>query len=142
MSWVLPYKQIRRAIGIEWPGYMIHESGSWSPHRNQWVFLPRRCSKEPYNETKDESKGCNVLITANPEFSDINVVNVGSPSPTHGYSSFKFIPGSNDEAIVALRTMEFQGTTASFIMAFRINGEMLMDETLISNMKFEGLEFI
>ncbi|XP_077301016.1 apyrase [Arctopsyche grandis] len=140
--WVDQYKKIRKSIGIDWPGYMIHESGAWSPHHNRWVFLPRRCSQESYNETKDESKGCNYLITADPNFSDRKVTLVGKPIPTHGFSSFKFIPGSDDDAIVALRTMEYQGTTSTFISAFRMNGDMLMEETFVSNVKYEGIEFI
>jgi len=67
---------------------------------------------------------------------------IGKNIPTHGYSSFKFIPGTEDEAIVALKTMEHQGTTSTFITAFRINGDILLEETLISNMKYEGIEFI
>lgn len=74
--WVEQYKKVRKAIGIDWPGYMIHESGAWSAHHNRWFFLPRRCSFESYNETKDESKGCNYLITADPSFSEIKVVTV------------------------------------------------------------------
>jgi len=75
-DWVKAYKKVRAAIGIDWPGYMIHESGAWSSYKNCWVFLPRRCSFEIYNETKDEVKGCNYLITADPDFGDIKFTKV------------------------------------------------------------------
>lgn len=53
---------------------MIHESGVWSDIHKSWFFLPRRCSKERYNETKDEVMSCNVLLTANEDFSDVKVL--------------------------------------------------------------------
>lgn len=46
LNWVENYKSIRSAMGIQWPGYMIHESGMWSNAHKKWFFLPRRCSKE------------------------------------------------------------------------------------------------
>lgn len=45
-NWENHFKKLREAIGIKWPGYMIHESAVWSPIHRKWYFLPRRCSKE------------------------------------------------------------------------------------------------
>lgn len=67
---------MREAIGIYWPGYMIHESGVWSDVHRKWFFLPRRCSKEQYNESLDERRGCNVLLSADTNMYDVNVVEV------------------------------------------------------------------
>ncbi|KAG6450291.1 hypothetical protein O3G_MSEX006456 [Manduca sexta] len=71
LPWVNQYKSIRSSIGIHWPGYMIHESGVWSPHNQMWYFLPRRCSHESYNETKDELMGCNYMMMADSNFNYI-----------------------------------------------------------------------
>lgn len=54
---------------------MIHESGAWSDIHQKWFFLPRRCSKEQYNETKDESMSCNVMLIADETFMNIKVIN-------------------------------------------------------------------
>lgn len=70
------YNKVRAAIGIHWPGYMIHESGAWSNVHQKWFFLPRRCSKEPYNESLDEHRGCSVLISTTADITDIKVVKV------------------------------------------------------------------
>lgn len=56
LNWVENYQKLRTAISIEWPGYVLHESGCWSPIHRKWYFLPRRCSKERYNETKVRPK--------------------------------------------------------------------------------------
>lgn len=55
---------------------MIHESALWSTIHKRWFFLPRRCSKESYNETLDEHRGCSVLITANEDLYDVKVTQV------------------------------------------------------------------
>ncbi|XP_076163305.1 apyrase-like [Ptiloglossa arizonensis] len=142
LNWISNYEQLRRAIDIEYPGYMIHESGTWSDIHKRWFFLPRRCSYERYNGTKDELMSCNVLLIADENFVDIEVVKIGNLTPMRGFSSFKFIPGSQDSVIVALKTEEYRGQTATYIMAFTIQGVILMSEIKVVDKKFEGLEFI
>lgn len=61
---------------------------------------------------------------------------------SRGFSSFKFIPGTNDQVIIALRTEELEGKTATYITAFRTDGYVLLEDVLVSDMKYEGLEFI
>ena len=67
---------------------------------------------------------------------------VGNIIPTHGFSSFKFIPGSSDGVIVAIRSEEDNGATATYIMGFDITGKILLPETKIADKKYEGFEFI
>jgi soluble calcium-activated nucleotidase 1 len=122
---------------------MLHESVVWAPERNRWYFLPRRCSTERYNETLDEHKGCNYLISADELFADIKVVKIGELRPTRGFSSFKFIPGTDDSIILALKTEEVSGTTATYVTIFDINGKIYMDDIKIpTDYKYEGIEFI
>lgn len=145
LNWVNNFKALRASIGIEWPGYMIHESGEWSNELKRWVFLPRRCSKDRYNETRDEHMGCKYLILADESFHSVKPIELklDNVPETHGFSSFKFLPSSDDRIIVALSTEELNGRTSSFISAFRITGEVVMPETRIpTSYKFEGLEFI
>lgn len=52
---------------------MIHESGVWSDHHKRWFFLPRRCSKEQYNEKTDIFMSCNVLLVADEHFKEVKV---------------------------------------------------------------------
>uniref|UniRef100_A0A1L8DXM0 Apyrase n=1 Tax=Nyssomyia neivai TaxID=330878 RepID=A0A1L8DXM0_9DIPT len=144
LNWVGSFKAIRSAMDITWPGYMIHESGMWSQLHRRWYFLPRRCSKEPYNETRDEFMGCNALIECEEYFKTVRVIPNGDTSkPTHGFSSFKFIPGTDDRVIVALKTEELKGKTSTFITAFTTSGKTLLPEERIpTDYKFEGIEFI
>lgn len=67
---------------------------------------------------------------------------IGDVVPNHGYASFKFIPGTNDTIITAIKTQEEESVTATFITVFTINGDIIYPETKISDLKFEGFEFI
>lgn len=143
INWIKNFKALRLALSIKWPGYMIHESGVWSNEHKKWFFLPRRASKDKYNDTRDEHMGCNMLLSTNDSFSNIKVTEVGKLIPTHGFSSFKFIPGTHDNIIVALKTEELNGSTSTYIMAFTVDGKVLMaEEKIPTNLKYEGLEFI
>lgn len=141
VNWVKEYNRLREAIGIYWPGYMIHESGVWSDVHRKWFFLPRRCSKEQYNESLDERRGCNVLLSADTNMYDVSVVELSTKN-IRGFSSFKFVPSSNDHVIVALKTEELEGKTATYITAFTIKGEIVLEDSFISDLKYEGIEFI
>ncbi|XP_040573817.1 soluble calcium-activated nucleotidase 1-like [Lepeophtheirus salmonis] len=144
ISWVDQFEAIRKVIGITDPGYITHEAVNWSPINNKWFFLPRKASTEEFDEEKDEIKGTNFLIKMNGD--DIEVIRVGNTeeieSPSHGYSSFKFIPGSEEKHILALKSEEHNGNTASYISVFDIMGKILMPEIQIADDKFEGIEFI
>merc|ERR1712226_499808 len=141
-DWTENYLAVRSAAGVVWPGYMIHEAVCWSPTRRRWVFLPRRIGKERYNDVADEHKGTNLLITADEEFSDIHVSRVGPLEPTHGFSSFKFVPGSKDDILVALKSEEVEGKSATYLTVITMEGRVLMEETKIGDKKFEGIEFV
>lgn len=142
INWVKEFNRLRESIGIYWPGYMIHESGCWSEVHRKWFFLPRRCSKEQYNDSLDERRGCNVLLSADSNMYDVSVVELKNHINTRGFSSFKFLPTSEDQIVIALKTEEVSGKTATYITAFTIKGEILLEDSFVSDLKFEGLEFI
>ena len=123
-------------------GYMIHESGVWSDHHDQWFFLPRRASTEKYEETPDERRATNLMFRASADFENILMSRIGPFNPTHGFSSFKFVPDTNDNVIVALKSEEDNGKISSYIMAFTLDGDIILDETKIGDHKYEGVEFI
>ncbi|XP_029513635.1 soluble calcium-activated nucleotidase 1 isoform X2 [Oncorhynchus nerka] len=141
-NWVPKYNLLRSAAGIEPPGYLIHESAAWSDSLQRWFFLPRRASKERYDETADERRAANLVLSCSPDFKDVTVNRVGPINPTHGFSSFKFVPNTDDQIMVALKSEEDAGKIASYIMAFTLDGQILLPETKIGDVKYEGLEFI
>ncbi|KAM4750971.1 soluble calcium-activated nucleotidase 1b isoform 2-T2 [Anableps anableps] len=141
-NWVPYYNALRRAAGIKPPGYLIHESAAWSERLQRWFFLPRRASHEHYDEAADERRATNLLLSCPADFRHVTTQRVGPFNPTHGFSSFKFVPDTDDQVILALKSEEDAGRIATYIIAFTLDGRMLMPETKIGDVKYEGLEFI
>jgi len=141
-NWRSVYEGVKIALGIKSPGYVIHEAVMWSNVKRRWYFLPRRASHEKYDDQADERRATNVLLSCNESFEDFTVTTIGKLIPTHGFSSFKFVPGTGDNIIVALRSVEDQGHISTYIMVFKVDGTIIMDESFIENDKYEGIEFI
>lgn len=98
-----------------------------------------------YNETRDEHMGCNLLISANERFTNINTITMDplNANPTHGFSSFKFVPNTDDKIIVGIKSEELDGKTSTFITAFDNEGITILPEQRIdTDLKYEGIEFI
>eukprot|EP01053_Blabericola_migrator_P002053 Blabericola_migrator_1__2052@NODE_1562_length_4269_cov_136_374108_g173_i2_p2_GENE_NODE_1562_length_4269_cov_136_374108_g173_i2NODE_1562_length_4269_cov_136_374108_g173_i2_p2_ORF_typecomplete_len464_score64_77Apyrase/PF06079_11/6_1e101_NODE_1562_length_4269_cov_136_374108_g173_i217523143 len=144
VDWTSNYEKLRVATGTQFPGYMIHEAVNWSPSRHRWVFLPRRMSTEPYEEEADESRGSNKILIADESFEEIKVIDVQYPEkfPERGFSSFKFVPGTDDEVLIALRTAENAtlGTQNTYLSIINIHGNVIMPESKIADAKYEGIE--
>jgi len=152
LDWRLQYSELRRAAGIDAPGYLIHESAVWSNHSGRWLFLPRRASKQPYDEVLDEQRGTNILLTANSDFSNVTKSLVGLVVKTHGFSSIKLLPlpakvkmqPEGSEIAIALKSEENNDIVSTYVTVFRIpDGHILLPETQISSKhKYEGIEFV
>jgi soluble calcium-activated nucleotidase 1 len=154
VNWTDQYSFVRNALGCKSPGYVIHEAIRWSPQMRKWVFMPRRISKEKYDDEKDEKRGSNKVVIVDESFTNTKIVEVkmANKDGLHGFSSFAFVPGTNDRHAIALRSVEEDCATddldvckqRSYIVIFDImTGEVLMDEVKIKeNMKFEGIEFV
>jgi len=142
ISWVEVYEALRQATDTQAPGYLIHEAVRFNPFNRRWYFLPRRASKEMYNDMLDQRRGANMVISTDEFFEDIKVSQVGELITTHGFSAFAFVPYRENE-VIALKTEEVDGTIATYITMFDLDdGTELLPETKIGDVKFEGIEFL
>lgn len=141
IDWRSVYNRLREVTGTLFPGYLIHEAVHYSPELDTWVFAPRRVSVKPYDENEDETRGSNKVLLVSGNLRKVRVVHVGKNIPTHGFSSIKAIPGRPKE-LVALKSEENSGRLKTYVMVFTLDGEILMDEQLVEDDKFEGLAFI
>lgn len=156
VNWTAQYNFVREKIGAASPGYMINEAVLWSQHLRKWVFLPRRISSEMYDEVKDERMGANKIIFVDEGFTSVEVVDIKFPNndPLHGFSTFAFVPGTEDRHAFAVRSVEEDCVGGdeslckqrSYFTVFDvITGDVLMDEEQINvdmDVKFEGVEFV
>ena len=105
------------------------------------MFLPRRFSRNAYDEGMDENLGTNIMITADASFQTLKMVNINLDAKgmdgLHGFSSFAFVPGTGDQHAVALRSVEENCTgdddevchQRSYVIVFDTDtGEVLMQE--------------
>ncbi|PAV56999.1 hypothetical protein WR25_01857 isoform B [Diploscapter pachys] len=117
INWKDVFIRVRAAIGIQYPGYMIHEAVQWSDVHGKWFFLPRRASNDTYSEEADETRGTNYMVVGNEKLTQFNAVRIDTDGNTRkGYSAFQFIPGTKDSLIVALKSEEKDGKpVASYI---------------------------
>jgi soluble calcium-activated nucleotidase 1 len=142
LDWSKNFDKMAEALGIHLPGYVVHEAAGWSDTLQKWIFMPRKVSKEKFDEVMDENAGSNVVLLADENFDDIQVTHIGALVPSHGFASFKFIPGTDNQMIVALKSLETQDMAETYIMAFDLQGNVLMEETKFADQKFEGVEFL
>jgi soluble calcium-activated nucleotidase 1 len=154
MDWTQQFNFVREQLGATSPGYTINEAINWSPLLKKWIFAPRRVSSVAYQDVLDEKRGSNKVVLVNEDFTQAQVVEVkmASKDGLHGFSSFAFIPNSNDRHVLALRSVEENCAgddldvckQRSYFVIFDVTtGEVLMDEVMIDDpMKFEGVEFV
>jgi soluble calcium-activated nucleotidase 1 len=144
LNWISNYESLRRAAGYPYPSYLLHESANWSSHHKKWFFLPRRASKEAYDEVLDENRCGNILIQADKHFKNIKITKIGELNTKRGFSAFRFIPNTQDYFIIATKTEEDPITKnmKSYITVFDIDGKVRLPDQLIGENKFEGIEFL
>uniref|UniRef100_C6FFU4 Apyrase n=1 Tax=Phlebotomus arabicus TaxID=578135 RepID=C6FFU4_9DIPT len=144
INWKSQYSKVKNAMGIPSSvGFVWHEAVNWSPRKNLWVFMPRKCTTEYFTALVEERTGCNQIITANEDFSQVKAIRINGPveDSASGFSSFKFIPGTQNNDILALKTIEKNGGTATYATVINIEGKTLLQEKWIINDKYEGVAF-
>lgn len=144
VNWRDNYVKVSQAVKITKPseGYMVHEAVGWNYSSNTWVIMPRRVAFTEYDDKADALKGSNHFFITDDSFSLITVERIGDLIPSHGFSSFKFLPHRPNE-VLALKSVETDDALESYIMVFDMStGNILMPETRVGPHKFEGVEFI
>jgi len=141
-NWEDIYNKLRVISGTTPPGYLLHEAVGWNPVNRRWYFFPRRVSFLPYDEELDEERCGNIGLWTDEEFKHVELIkDVGLFDKMHGFSTFKFLPFSTEE-IVVLKSQEKPQLT-TYIMVVNIKTkQILLEETKIANLKYEGIEFM
>lgn len=155
-DWTAKYQAVAKQAGVQFPGYLMHEAVLWSSLRREWIFLPRRRSEQAFSEEGNERKGWNGVVIANEDFTRFNSVlieGLKDESGLNGFSTARFVPGSAERLVVALRTVELEKNvsnalgkvreTASYLSVFDVlTGVVVLEEHKVSDMKYEGLVFL
>lgn len=152
--WDARYDAVAREAGVHFPGYLMHEAVLWSAQRREWVFLPRRRSVMRFDEQDNQRRGWNAVIIASEDFGTLRRVTIDGLediSGLRGFSTAKFVPGSDEQLVVALRTVEVETQrkkewvreTGSYLSVFDLStGQVVFEEQKVSDFKYEGLVFL
>eukprot|EP00928_Gymnodinium_smaydae_P019922 TRINITY_DN1767_c0_g2_i1.p1 TRINITY_DN1767_c0_g2~~TRINITY_DN1767_c0_g2_i1.p1 ORF type:complete len:421 (+),score=55.34 TRINITY_DN1767_c0_g2_i1:64-1326(+) len=147
VDWRPVYSTLREAARCpHGSGYMIHEAVRWSDIHHMWFFLPRKLSREPYDEAKDASKCVNLMLALQDgaTTADVMMQPYLTMSSTRGCSDFAFVPGTKDCHILIIRTEKAaDGVVSTFAAVVDLQANVLMTERLLANhRKFEGVAWI
>jgi soluble calcium-activated nucleotidase 1 len=144
VDWTQNYEQLGKALDIDIrTGFVAHESGAWSDLLQKWVFLPRRVSEQKFDQATINNIGSNVALLADDQFSNVEVKTLGELNEKSGFTSFKFIPDSEDQLILALKAeTEEKGKTGSFLAVYDLEGKEIMEPVRIADGIYAGVEFL
>jgi nucleoside diphosphate kinase len=149
LDWRSVYGALRQAaVCPHGAGYMIHEGARWSDVHKQWFFMPRKLSREPYDEVKDCSKCVNLMLTC-PEKpavggDDVIMQAYLTKSDLRGCSDFLFVPGTKDTHVFMLRTEEsLDNVVSTYASVIDLEANVLMEEVKVATeRKFEGAAWV
>ncbi|GBG26302.1 Soluble calcium-activated nucleotidase 1 [Hondaea fermentalgiana] len=149
-DWTVNYERMQQDTDSVYPGYMVHEAIHFDQLNRLWYVLPRRVSHDAYDEKRDEVMGSNLMLVYDEHFGKlVKKLSIGSLVPTHGWSSFKFVPFTNNRVILGLRSMEIEdkdngdGEQNTYVTIFDVDGNVFLEEQLIPGAhKYEGIEFL
>mmetsp|Transcript_10761 Transcript_10761/g.18448 ORF Transcript_10761/g.18448 Transcript_10761/m.18448 type:complete len:412 (-) Transcript_10761:213-1448(-) len=136
------------AVGELSAGYMIHESARWSEEHQMWLFMPRKLSRESYEEVKDTVKCVNLMLMMPDKPTENGSRVLMQPyldfCELRGTSDFLLVPGTKDCHLFITRTEEsLDGVISTFASVIDIAGKVLMKESSIGeNRKFEGAAWV
>ena len=142
LDWEPVYLALEQHLGINAPGYVMYETVLWSEIHKTWYFMPRQISHENYTEERHPYACSNLMIYANENFTDIRSIPIGEYNPIYGFSAARFVPGTDETVIIALRIMEIDQIFSTRIIVFSVTGTILLvEEEVLNGIKYEGLEF-
>lgn len=132
-NWDKLYTKIRSKLDAD---EVDHEAVLWSTRSKKWIFCPRRVEK------KGSSKSDNSMVICNDGCSSIDVKKVGKQKSGVGFSAIRFVPGTQEKVIMAVKSYEKGSSQKSYLTVFTVDGDILMDDVQISSShKYEGLVF-
>merc|ERR1719272_2253492 len=127
---------------------MIHEGARWSDVHKKWFFLPRKLSREAYDEVKDAAKSVNLMLAtgeaSDPSGDAVLMQPYLTKSDLRGCSDFLFVPGTNDAHMFLIRTEEsLDNVVSTYASVIDLEATVLMEEVQIATeRKFEGAAWV
>jgi soluble calcium-activated nucleotidase 1 len=138
------YEEIAEKFDVKLgEGVVAHESAEWSDLLNQWLFIPRRVTKEKKNDETWDKLTNNVGILSNDKFTNLRTQTFGNVTEGAGYVGLRFIPETQDRFILALKAgKDEEGNDVSTLQVLDIQGNEILPETKVADGTYSGVEFL
>ena len=139
LDWNAIYEAIENYLNLPPIGFVMMEAVLYSATQQTWYFLPRSLHRAP-----NDSSTCSFVVVSTNNFSSFKTISLeGKLDTRSGFAAARFVPGTNETAIMALRSLEGDRVFATMIVVFHINSTILLPEQTVSQgVKFEGVEFM
>lgn len=138
-DWHDRYTKLRAATNTSFPGYLSHEGVDWDVEGRRWIIVPRKAQTASinggYDDSTDETRGTNLLLSVSEDFSTINVSTVGPLDYSWGASGIRLLPTAGECTIdssrarhmIVLRSSEHSGQSKSSVGVFSVDdGQSLL----------------
>jgi len=123
-------------------GQVIHEAVEFSDETQKWLFIPRRVTKEKKNKETWDSISTNQGVFADDPFDDFTSTEFGTLNSKLGVVSLRYIPGTNDQFVLALKYGKDEGNSATKLAVYHVSGKEVMPETDVAEGFYSGVEFL
>lgn len=138
-DWHDRYAKLRAATNTSFPGYLSHEGVDWDEQRRRWVIVPRKAQDASveggYDDTTDETRGTNLLLSASENFDTVNVSTLGNLDSAWGASGIRLLPaastclaaGTGARHVLVVRSSEQADQSRSSVGVFSLeDGQSLL----------------
>ena len=97
-DWHDRYGKLRAATNTSFPGYLSHEGVDWDAQQRRWIIVPRKAQVASagggYDDSADETRGTNLLLSVSEDFSTINISTLGALESAWGASGIRLLPAA------------------------------------------------
>jgi len=143
VDWTETYEGISTSLGVnQKKGFVVHEAVAWSDIQQKWLFAPRRLSKTKYDKATYYKTGTNAAVWADDQRKEFEATTFGEQNETTGFTDIKFIPGTDDKLVLALKSGLDGDKLFSSLSVYDWEGKEVMKDVVVADGVYAGVEFL
>jgi hypothetical protein len=143
VDWTETYEGVATSLGVnQKKGFVVHEAVAWSDIHQKWLFAPRRLSKAKYDKATYSKTGTNSAVWADDQRKEFEPTTFGEQNETTGFTDIKFIPGTEDKLVLALKSGLDGDKLFSSLSVYDWEGKEIMKDVVVAEGVYAGVEFL
>jgi len=124
-------------------GHVVHEAAAWSDLLNKWIWAPKRVTKDKRDNETWNKISTNEVELSDDKFEDVTTTKFGNLTETVGFKGLRFIPGTQDRFVLALKAgTDEEGNYISTLAVYDLKGTEIMPETKVADGTYSAVEFL